>query len=107
MQGDPRSVLAKIHPLSGSQSIWACWGMVNAEIARQFFVDTGRVPGDERMEAIYKGVQTCLRTIGFYDGEADGNWRRTNAAVVRFQGKRVLRRTERSDEIPGMPSLPI
>jgi len=60
------------------------------EIGRQVSVDTGMPPADEYMETIYKHVQACLRVLGFHEGGIDGNWRETNAAVIRFQKEKGL-----------------
>lgn len=86
VQGSPEEMVLKVGRLAEYDgTIWYSFAFIATEVARKVSINTNRDGEDEDSEEAFRCVQICLTKIGYYKGPLDGDWRKTNIAVLRFQ----------------------
>lgn len=86
VQGSPEEVVLKVARLAEYYgTIWYSFAVIATEVARKVSIDTNREGEDEDAEEAFRCVQICLNKTGYYNGSLDGDWRKTNIAVLSFQ----------------------
>jgi len=87
----PEDVILEIrHLWDYCQTIWYCCQVISTELAQRLSIDTNSPPDDAHMKTTFECLQICLRAIGAYSGQIDGNWQTTNSSVLRFQREKGL-----------------
>ena len=90
LQNKYNSMLVKYNTLEQvfqeyCNTIWYCFDVISTEVNRKIYIDTNRTAENEREEEAFRCVQICLNKVGYHNGPIDGDWRKTNIAVLKFQ----------------------